>query len=122
MLPPAVIDAALAEMDALYDNDEKPTGIIGYPTGSGFEGVFQHPHLEAAACDVLHADAVELVSGRQLLAEAFIDFGETFSKDADVILYLCLLLFLLQNRLVQLVSFGTEVFYTCRHQQVVKVY
>lgn len=66
LLPPAIIDAALAEMDALYDNDEKPTGIIGYPTGPGFEGVFQHPHLEAAACDVLHADAVELVSGATL--------------------------------------------------------
>ena len=43
LLPSAIIDTALAEMDSLYDNDEKPTGIIGYPTGPGFEGVFQHP-------------------------------------------------------------------------------
>ena len=66
LLPSVIIDAALAEMDTLYDNDEKPTGIIGYPTGRGFEDVFQHPNLEAAACDVLHANAVELVSGATL--------------------------------------------------------
>ena len=55
---------------------------------------------------------VELVSGRNFVGETLVDFGEALGQDANVVLQLALLLFLVQNLFVQFIALRTQVLNT----------
>ena len=69
LLPDDIIDAASEEMDRLYAGSDNPTGIKAYMCEPGFVNVFQHPHLEQVAQQILGCEAVHVLSSATLHTE-----------------------------------------------------
>ena len=64
------------------------------------------PHLHVRSFR-LGDSLVELVSRRNFVGEALVDFGEAFGENADVVLKFALFLLLIQDLLVQLITLCT---------------
>ena len=86
LISPETIDAAEAEMDALYAADvENPTGIRQYNKGPGFERLFQEAGLEEAAKNIIGSEHVHILASATLHtlpnAECWSYDGETEHVD-----------------------------------------
>ena len=70
------------------------------------ETKYNGPHLHVRSFS-LGDSLVKLVSRRNFVGEALIDFGEAFGENADVVLKFALFLLLIQDLLVQLITLRT---------------